>query len=91
MLGVSFSPVVLFLAVVLLMISVFLTFWGSQPPHSPQPPHMSQVTLGVPALGGSGPHVHRVTLGIAALGCGFPPIGHLQFWSLFHPLHMHHP
>ena len=94
MLGVSSSPVVLFLAVVWPMISVFLTFLGPQPPQPlrpPQPPHVYQVTLGVPALGGGGPRVHQVALGITALWCGFPPTGHLQFGSLFHPLHLHHP
>ena len=74
------------MAVVWPMFSVFSTVRGSQPPHSPWPPHMSPVILG-----GSGPHAHRVTLGITALGCGFPPAGHLQFGLLFHPRNLHHP
>ena len=86
MLGVSYSPVVLFLAVVWPMFSVFSTVRGSQPPHSPWPPHMSPVILG-----GSGPHAHRVTLGITALGCGFPPARHLQLGLLFNLSHLHHP
>ena len=85
MLGVSSSPVVLFLAVVWTMISVFLTFWG------PQPLRVCQVTLGGPGVGGRRSACAPGGLGDHGVGVWIPPTGHLQFGSLFHPLHLHHP